>query len=223
MEEMLEAKNDEGGWRWYHHTDGRKYISVTKSMDHIVAETLQNWMRKNSAAKQKKVLDHAANFGTEMHSFLEADFKGLNVFIPQEYEKGWGEWQRMKKDAGIALLGAEKVVFNDDYGYAGRLDLILTYKGRKCIADLKTGNYFSVKTGWQLASYLKAYEKMTGEKNLGMVGIHIPRNGGMPKILAYEHIDFCWETYLACLQTFKALYFNKLKAMDWPWLTKGGK
>lgn len=212
--------NDANGFRWYTDAKGTKYVSVTQAMDHVVPKFLQNWMKKNSVAKIDKIKSHSADHGTSIHKELE------DLFFEQIAPTSPSALKALELLAsdGYSIVDCEQEVFSDEYGYAGRLDLIVKDKdGNLGVGDLKTGNSFSIKTGWQLSAYLMAYNAMnpTATPLTFMLGVHIPRDKpSRGKLFRYSRINFCFMTYLSCLQTFKGVYWNELKKANWQWLER---
>lgn len=211
------VSNDAVGFRWYEDENGVKYISVTSAMDHVVPKHLQNWFKKNSVKKQDQIKTTAADHGTRIHTLIEDWFyDGIDTGdIELECFKG------TIKAAGLELVSCEQEVWSPSYGYAGRLDFILRdQNGKYYVGDLKTGNSYSKKTGWQLAAYLMAHNEINKDIVIeGMVGIAIPRsNPEKSKLFTYSQLDFHKFSFLACLQTFKGLYWRELKKAEWQWL-----
>lgn len=211
------TEQDKDGFRWYVSETGQRYISVTSAMDHIVPKSLQNWMRKNSQKKSTSILEHASAHGTRIHRQIELAHEGHAQTGP-EIEA----FTRVTQQARLELKATEQVVWSDLYGYAGRLDHIYERDGIWMVGDLKTGNAFSPKTGWQLSAYLNAYNERGPEHRLsGMVGVHIPRDAPeRAKVFEYTQLDFAFNSFLSCLHTFKGLYWRALKKQGWQWLER---
>lgn len=222
----LERWEDPDGWRWYKR-DGKLYISVTKVLDVAVPESLQNWWKKNTPKAIDKKSGAALTHGSTLHNALETYVKtkvvpeGSRDFIEQFI--AWAAF------TGLELEQSEVAVASDELGHAGTLDLLGTLKGKPMILDLKTGRNYGIKTGYQLAAYKYAWEEMTGTFGYGMAGIHatlqdtiLTPDGEQQvyafKLFEYEHMEFCLQRFLCCLEVWRGLYFNKLKALEWPWL-----
>lgn len=210
---------DEDGWRWYEGVDGRKYISVTQVLDVATHQRLTNWYKNNSAKKIEKVKLVTADLGTRIHKAVENDLKGVEQKIEPDVAPAFKEWLKLKAEHKIEAKVTERTLYSQVFGFAGTADIVGLFDGKLCVMDIKTGTY-SIKTGWQLAGYKTCWEEATKDMNVGMVGISIHRDGRIGQPFVYEHYDFCFERFLACLEAWKGLYFNKLAKMNWPWLKR---
>lgn len=208
---------EKDNFRWYVDSETKqRYISVTQVLDHIVPDTLQNWMQKNSQKKIADIKEHAAQTGTNLHKEIE-NFVGEG----KEHTPHTKAFEELLKKHGYSVEICESLVSSSEYGYAGRLDYILQKDGKRFVGDLKTGRSFSPKTGWQLAAYQHAFNETAAVPCTGLVGIHIPRDAPeRAKLFEYVHLDFCWHSFLASLQTFKGLYYTKLRKANWFWLER---
>ncbi len=216
----LERVEDEDGWRFYRpigdEDRSRWYISVTEVLKPILAQRLQQWIKTTSAKKQDAILNEASDVGTELHSLVESDLLGKTPTVKPQYEGFFEKWKTLRQEHGINAEKHEAYVCSDRYGYAGTFDILGMFNGKRAIMDVKTG-FYGVKTGWQLAAYRNAYKELTGE-DVGLVGLSIRKDGSGAQAFEYEHLDFCWVTFLAALQVFRALYWTKLSKMQWHWL-----
>lgn len=218
-QQNLVRLEDGDGWRWYTDEEGQKYISVTQVLDVAMHFRLKKWLANTSVKKAKETKYKTANLGTRFHNMVERDLTGQHVVCPAELKMPYENWQKLKSEKNIKAFKTEQMVNSTVYGYAGSLDIFGTFEDRACIMDIKTGRY-DVKAGWQLAAYRQAFLEGSGYKKeeLGMVGLQVHREGKDVNTFVYEHIDFCFERFLCCLEIFKGLYFYKLNKMKWPWL-----
>lgn len=228
----IERSEDSRGWRWYE-VDGVKLISVTQVLDVAQHYQLANWFKNNSANKIQKTKEKTADFGSSLHKIVEIDLQNDQHGTDKKIEineptlaKGYENWLKVKTENHIQSTHTETMVYSLQYGFAGQLDSIGTFKFKKpanlhrthAVQDLKTGR-FSIKTGWQIAAYRRAAIEMgIGDENLGMVGVGVHRDGSPGQAFEYEHIDFCEQRFFYCLEVFKGLYFNELSKMNWPYL-----
>lgn len=225
----LTSHEDDDGMRWYIRSDkdpsdkSEWMASNTTILDHVVHKKLKSLHINNSAEKQKKVLEDAADFGTIMHRLVEDDLNGKQVVVPDSHKESFEKWLEKKALHCITPAKTEFSVFSERIGVAGTTDGLIMFKAedehyaRKSVYDLKTG-FYSVKAGWQMAGYKLMLEEDYGYDALGMVGIQIPRKGGESKVFTYTHYDWCLNRFIDALGTFKGLYYTKLSKMNWKWL-----
>lgn len=227
---MIIKNHEETGWRMYAHNDndfytGNFYISCTTILDCVVHQKLKNYMRKNSEAKQLKVLKAAAQKGTDIHSLIQAyENQEMNMPVDDYDREQLSRWDALKAKHSINILKTELPVWHNLLWVAGTADYILSFDKKDAngnikrltgVGDLKTGRY-DIKAGWQMAFYLEAYKRNTDFSANGMIGLSLPRDlENKPNTFVYEHIDSCWKAYLAAWQCFRMLYWNTLEKMKW--------
>lgn len=215
----IKFDDKDSGFRWYVHPDtGDRYIGVTTALGIIVEKGLVNWFKSTSKNAQKKKLKKALDHGSKVHAIVENDSKGIKQEVEPEHLAHLEEWHRLKEKHGIKVEHAEMTVHSEEFGYAGTLDMLGEFEGKRVLMDLKTGRGYSIATGHQLAAYKYAYELMSGERDLGMVGIHIPSDGRPSKTFKYKNYDYCFRCFIAALQSFEGRYWKQMKDANWPWL-----
>lgn len=217
--------NDSDDWRWYAESReafnrGDCFISVTKVLDVVVHEKLKNWWIQNSKNAVKKRSTETADLGTAIHEVITLDLKGelkRPELLHESLKPAFEQWLRLKEKHGITSYKNEAFVFSE-MGYAGAADIQGLFDGERAVMDIKTGSY-SIKAGWQLGAYRNAIHEMTGEW-IGAVGLHIKRDGTIGTPYKYVHHDYCFKAFESALFCFTALYFNKLKRMNWKYLNQ---
>lgn len=221
-------KSELNGWRIYCHDaksleEGYFYFSVTAILEVIEHKKLSEWKIKNSknaVAKRKK---ESANLGSRIHSVVEQSLNNQQLKEEdQDLKEFYDRFKGFQEKNQIKTHATEEVVFSERYGYAGQFDGLIDWKGHKCVSDLKTGRSYPIKTGWQLAAYKYAYEEMTGESGIGMVGFHQPQDqpNKDPVPFQYRHYESCYLAFLSALNCFRMLYFNELKKLGWKYVLK---
>lgn len=213
---------DSDGWRWYAESeskfkDGECYISVTKVLDTVVHEKLKAWYVNNSKKAIEKKSTETADVGTAIHELIRCDLSGLPYEVDETLKAPFEQWLKLKETHKITAYSTESFV-HSELGFAGTADIQGYFDGKKAVMDIKTGSY-NIKAGWQLAAYRQAIFEKTGEW-VGMVGLHIKRDGSVGTPFVYEHFDFCWKAFESALFCWKALYFTKLNKMKWKYLHK---
>lgn len=127
----------------------------------------------------KEAKKHAADIGTEVHSWIERWTKGENPTIPAEPYDEWSEEDVSKivngitaflewvKDRKVQIVHAEKMVYSLKYEFVGTLDAVALVDGSECIIDYKTSKGIYTEMRYQTVAYKKAYEEETGKKVRG--------------------------------------------------------
>jgi len=224
--EQPEMITDEDGWRFYK-LKGQNYLSVTTILDNAVANPkLANWFKKNSENKIARVKSETGDFGSQLHSHIEDYLIGKPSQVEPQFKQhmeNFKKWATEKKLSAANLKrygkGCEVSLVSKKYGFAGTADFIGWLSDKPVIADWKTSRMYRVTFGWQLAAYrLAAIELELVNDKCGLLGLQISRETAEVKSFEYQHIDFVEFQFLAALEIFKGLYFNKLAKMNWPWL-----
>jgi hypothetical protein len=176
----------------------------------------------HSANSYQTIMDSAAAKGVALHDAFESYFKGTPIVPTPDLAPAYQNFLGLVDKHKIQANTTEMEVVSEKYGYAGTLDFIGLFDDELALIDWKTGTRFDIKYGWQMASYARAYEEPNPEKNKldRVIGVQIPRTGRAPKIFKYEHVDSCFEAFLSALNTFRMVYFNDLRKLDWRYLFK---
>lgn len=211
----MDKFNDSDGWRWY---DNK--VSVTTIIKNTIANpSLNNWFKKNSLNKITKTTEQAATFGTEAHELFEKIMNGEIVDPSVEYRPVVNSFVKWAEAHCVQKIHTELNLVSNKMGFAGTCDFIGYVDGKLVIADWKTSRTYSITNGYQLGAYrLAAIEMGLVDETCGLMGIQISRINGEIKAFEYEHIEFVENAFLNTLDLFKAVYFNKLKKSEWPWL-----
>ena len=158
---------------FYLYQPSKQYVpSVTKVLDVISkGEFFNNWLKKQGA-NADKIVGEAADFGSNVHNFLELIGKGiavnLDALTPQQRRcvSAFITW----KDENVkAFIETEQEICTPDYG--GTLDAVVELKdGRTALLDYKTSGWTYDTYDLQVAAYVKAYELNKGKKiNTGYI------------------------------------------------------
>jgi len=124
--DALLSRTEEQGWgmlRWYH----------KRTPDFESGELdLRNY--------HAGVLNDAAELGTSVHEFIEADM--THGFTPEvnsfEMDEMIYRWEQFKAEHDIEPVLVEATAINKEYGYAGTLDGLWKVDGVMTLLDVKT-------------------------------------------------------------------------------------
>jgi len=110
----------------------------------------------------KRVLNEAANIGTNVHEWIEADLKG--EFEPAidsfECEQMVEQWLLWKSEHTIEPILVEATAVNREHGYAGTLDGLWVVDGVPTLVDVKTSRNTWPEHFQQLAALGACYTLM---------------------------------------------------------------
>lgn len=159
----------------YYERNGRRYISVTNVLDHVVSKpVLVPWASKVVAEyakghpsadikewkKQPKIVkETAAQRGTDIHAWCESYFLNPQLAeanMPAEYEAECYGFIQAVQLHGIVPIAAEATVYSNTFSYAGTNDLfayVTSLGGGVAQIDIKTGKGIYPEYALQLAAY----------------------------------------------------------------------
>lgn len=105
------------------------------------------------------VLAAAAEFGTHVHQACALDNAGQldEESLDAELVPYLSQWRRFLVESGAAVISSELRVFHRGLRYAGTLDVLADWNGRRCIIDIKTGQVPRT-VGAQVEAYRMAYQ-----------------------------------------------------------------
>lgn len=113
------------------------------------------------------VLEDAAEMGTWLHEYVQADVDGSEEEYPDLDAANDSHWQMVEKwnafkaDHDIRAHFTERTVWNDELGYAGTLDGVWEFDGKLCLMDIKTSRGLYTSTWMQLAALWNSPEMFT--------------------------------------------------------------
>ena len=179
-----------------------KEVAKTAKLAHVEALEMAGLKGTEIHEEIHKIVDHAIK---ETKGKIQAKVRHhepqVTKFLMWSRENDW-EWLR-----------TEQMVYSEEYGYAGRLDLIGKQgkgKNRKIyIVDIKTGKVYDRKPFAQLAAYRKAYEEMglLPSIDAAMVLRLTPESEGRKvkksETIVSEHYKDDWELYRQCLGVYR--------------------
>lgn len=162
---------DDRGERFYARVkDGRVlwYPSVTRIIKATspTPQGLMAWTAKHGVAEANKLRDEAAERGTQMHVLIEEylttgtlELDGL----PEFHQKALASFAQFCRDHDVQPVHTEKVLYSDEYQYAGACDLICTMMWKKirirAMIDFKSGTNLYDDYAVQLGMYWHAAEE----------------------------------------------------------------
>lgn len=118
---------------------------------------------KNAADEAR---DKAADYGTQIHAWVDAHVKGLDPIMPDDPKviQGVVAFLDWTKTVQFESVHSEKVVYSKKHKYIGTLDSIARINGVLHLLDLKSGNAIYAEAFAQTAAYAEAYCEETGDR-----------------------------------------------------------
>lgn len=145
--------------------DSRSYVSVTTFLGIINKPFLMTWAAKmereliRELAKQDKALleileylkpkqpygyqlytETTSQLGSNVHKAIDYTLKNLKLpKLSKQEQAVYDKWLAWWEAQGFSLIGAEKVIKSEQWGYAGTLDAEVCLGDDRLILDWKTG------------------------------------------------------------------------------------
>ena len=162
---------DDRGERFYARVANGKviwYPSVTRIIKATspTPQGLVAWQAKHGMEEAARLRDEAAERGTQMHALIEEYLQTGTASVdglPEFHQKALCSFVQFCQDYDVRPVHTERVIYSDEYVYAGACDLICTmeFKGRKtrALIDYKSGSNLYDDYAVQLGMYWKAAEE----------------------------------------------------------------
>lgn len=183
---------------------GVEYPSVTTILECLnKGEGIQNWavrcamdyvrqhrddmaldaLLANAAINWRSVLSEAAGIGSEVHSMIEEFIATGSCGLDAHSEKAktsFDAFVKWQNQHGVTWLKSEMQVVSHVWGYAGTLDAICLYEGRRLVLDFKTSGGFWDSYRFQIAAYRTAAEE-GGDETDGCAILRLDKETGQPE------------------------------------------
>ena len=209
------------GFRVY--TDGDEiFPSITTIQSLIIPPKLKAVIAKRTEAENQEVLKTTGSIGTRRDDIFTSIMDGRRIETTRDEQPYVDAFLECVEKHKIRKVDTQKVVYSDFLGVAGRVDLIgyftscggkccgsvppEEYQNRLCIMDYKTGYYSPAATS-QMKFYGMAYEELGLGRDLGVVGLQLPRNRPTYKCIVASHLDFVEGAVLGAIQVFRHRMF----------------
>lgn len=179
-------------------------LTLPRHPDELVDEFVKRVVRDADAQSEK-----ARDFGSDIHSAIEAEVTSTTYTAPPELEPYLPPIRQWLKENITGVHGAEIIVGDRELGFAGRLDLDCELKGiGRCVLDFKSQSVKNGKPAWynefvlQLAAYEYCRNRELGlgpEMKLASVIIDKLIPGGI-YLKVWDDADTYFEHFHRCLE-----------------------
>lgn len=142
---------------------GRKLDRVTSILGVINKPALVGWYGKYGTPHCKKVLSESAEFGTQLHAYIEHyNRQGRDPpDMPNtRHQTLFAKYKAWAIDNNVECLDYELQVHSMKWGYAGTLDSLVRVNGKLEIHDYKTSKDMYETYQLQLMAYVIAMKEM---------------------------------------------------------------
>ena len=159
---------NQNGKRHYVTPEGELYPSITTILSEFSKASIQAWRKRVGETEANKISGKASRRGTSVHSVCESYIKNEDDFLDGQTPNIVELFKTIEPflERVDNIHGVELALYSDQFGVAGRPDLIAEFDGKLSVIDYKTSNKFKKKE-WcesyfaQCAFYGIAYEELT--------------------------------------------------------------
>jgi hypothetical protein len=172
MRELLEVTKDRIEFldsRFYRHVNGDFYPSVTTILDAYPKNAaFYEWL-KRMGNDADEIRDEAGRKGSRVHDVCEEyDNEMLCSILGQKGEPiyrqiEWAMFERyveFRKRIGFTLIANEVHYVSPTLGFAGTLDRVFEWQGKRILVDIKTSNALHNHYWLQLAAYCHLWQDL---------------------------------------------------------------
>lgn len=156
----------------YGHEIGGIWMPRVTAITEIIAKPalLKYYADQENFEVAQQSLKNAASWGTLTHSTIEKLFKMEQVGIDPKIAPSIEAYFEWKKQHNIKVHDPkndiEKMVFDPENLYAGKVDVLLEIDGKRGVLDIKTGTGIWEEYYLQTAAYMNAFNAMADEKEM---------------------------------------------------------
>lgn len=179
-----------------HWVSNQFYQSMEKQIEeskHIAFDRdVVSGMTQEAMYAWKETRDKSADIGTAIHKYCETG-KKEKVDNPRYHKaiKAFDEWIKERK---VKIIEREKIVYNEEWGYAGTLDALVEIDDTRYIIDYKTSSNVYPSHYIQVAGYMMAEDGDEG------IIIHIDTDKGKVKEYNVPRMDY---VFMSCVELYR--------------------
>lgn len=130
----------------------------------------------------RKKSGEASQIGKMVHQWIEDYIAGKNptALVHAQAKKSVEQFLQWEKDHKVKFLESERIIYSKEYKYAGTLDFICEYEGKKWLGDFKTSSGIWDEYWIQTAAYQHAYQEEFPQEDIeGIMIVRIGKDGGI--------------------------------------------
>ena len=167
--------------------DGIQIPSVTQ-----ICQVLSCYIYKDSDPDKKKLTEEAMRKGTAVHDACEQMDKGETIELYTDDEKVpyLTAYSAFLDEHSVEWIDIEKIVYNEEKGYAGRLDRFGIVDGNECFIDIKTTQSISKQVRTLYECQLTMYADAENKLDKDIMILQLKKDGTYKLIKCNTDIDF---------------------------------
>jgi len=158
---------------------------------HMTDEADLHSVLANAQVEWKSARDEAGDIGTEIHALIHKYIKfgkDATGILRPEVENGFIAFLDWEKEHNVKWISTELQVVSRVHGYAGTLDAICLFDGKKYLIDFKSSKGFYDGFDMQLAAYRIGAGEM-GNQTEGCGILRLDKETGQPEWKDYSDVQ----------------------------------
>jgi genome maintenance exonuclease 1 len=190
--------------------NGKQVPSVTTILNELSKPGIEKWYGRLGIAEAEKQKAEAAEFGSKVHSAIEAIYQGQT---PAMYDERFASTvNNFKKWADHNIsewVAFEKAIYHDELMYAGTIDAVARLKGtnKLVLVDFKTSKKVREEYYLQVVAYAMATRMEDNAVNLkdleGAIIVHLDHDTLLWEAVNVSLTDDLFNVFKACLEIYK--------------------
>lgn len=195
--------------------NGIKAPSVTEVLGIVRKPFLEYWRGKLGNQQCEMVLRESQDIGNNLHSMIEAYFKGES--IPEHNGPELRMFMLFKKwalESGISPIELELYMESKKYKFHGACDFIGLLDEKLVIVDWKTSSAMDKFHSVQLSAYAQMYKEITGKVITKGLIVRMDKKEAAKKtfeIKEYADLPKVFPVFLSCLKVHRFINPSKEK------------
>jgi len=164
-------------------------------------------IHKDAKGAHRVKSEAASDIGTNVHSYVEAFFKGqaLPELLTDEAKRGAEAFHKWLDAHTIRVVSSERRVFSREYYYAGTCDFVAEIDGELGVGDIKTSSGIFPTMRFQTAAYQHAIEEEDGSKFGVRWIIRFDKKTGEFEAKSFRNLGLDFQGFNAALVLHKTL------------------
>lgn len=186
---------------------GQQLDRVTSVLGIINKPALIGWYGKNGTRKCREILKSSAEFGTQLHEYIE--YYNKTGMVPDMEDDRhallFDKYKKWATENNLVCVESELRVHSLRWGYAGTLDSLARVNGKLEILDYKTSKDFYETYQLQLMAYLVAMKEMGLYVNepVGRRVIRLGRDDGEIETVSFDDAAGDYKAWLSTLRLYR--------------------
>jgi hypothetical protein len=190
--------------------EGKVVPSVTTILNELAKPGLEKWYGRIGLVEAEKQKTEASEFGSKVHSAIEAIYHGQDPYMfDDRFKKVIENFKKWSEHNISEWLAFEKAIYHDELMYAGTIDAVARLKGanKLVLVDFKTSKKVREEYYLQVAAYVNATRMEDNAVNLkdldGAIIVHLDHDTLLWEAVNVPLTEELFRVFKACLEIYQ--------------------